>query len=136
MLDAALGRRPSITVFGSDYATPDGTCIRDYVHVSDLASAHVCALEALKAGRPSSAYNLGNGLGASVNEVIETAQRVTGLTIPVVRGERRPGDPPVLITDGTKVREELGWTPAITDLAQIIGTAWAWHQRQFPASRR
>jgi UDP-arabinose 4-epimerase len=135
VLDAALGRRPSITVFGSDYATPDGTCIRDYVHVSDLASAHVCALEALKAGRPSSAYNLGNGLGASVNEVIETAQRVTGLTIPVVRGERRPGDPPVLITDGTKVREELGWTPAITDLAQIIGTAWAWHQRQHPASR-
>ena len=92
-LDAAAGRRPNLTVFGSDYDTPDGTCIRDYIHVTDLAAAHICALEALKGGRPSAAYNLGNGLGASVQEVIETAQRVTGLPIPVVRGERRPGDP-------------------------------------------
>ena len=132
-LDAAAGRRPSLTVFGSDYDTPDGTCIRDYIHVTDLAAAHICALEALKGDRPSAAYNLGNGLGASVQEVIDTAQRVTGLPIPVVRGERRPGDPATLITDSSKAQQELGWVPAITDLGQIIATAWAWHQRQWPS---
>ena len=130
VLDAASGRRPSITVFGSDYDTPDGTCVRDYIHVADLASAHICALEALQRGSPSDAYNLGNGLGASVNEVIDVAQRVTGLTVPVVRGPRRAGDPAVLITDSSKARDELGWVPAISDLAHIVGTAWAWHQRQ------
>jgi UDP-arabinose 4-epimerase len=135
-LDAAAGRRPSLTVFGSDYDTPDGTCIRDYIHVTDLAAAHICALEALtKGGRPSAAYNLGNGLGASVNDVIETTQRVTGLSVPVVRGERRPGDPAVLITNSTKAHEELGWVPRITDLGEIIATAWAWHQRQWPSGR-
>jgi UDP-arabinose 4-epimerase len=134
-LDAAAGRRPSLTVFGSDYDTPDGTCIRDYIHVTDLAAAHICALEALtKSGRPSAAYNLGNGLGASVNEVIETTQRVTGLSVPVVHGARRPGDPAVLITNSTKARDELGWVPVITDLNEIIATAWAWHQR-LPPSR-
>jgi UDP-arabinose 4-epimerase len=132
-LDAAAGRRPNLTVFGSDYDTPDGTCVRDYIHVTDLAAAHICALEALKGGRPSAAYNLGNGLGASVQEVIDTAQRVTGVPIPVVRGERRPGDPGTLITDSSKAQQELGWIPAITDLSQIIGTAWAWHQRQWPS---
>lgn len=132
-LDAAAGRRPSLTVFGSDYDTPDGTCVRDYIHVTDLAGAHICALEALKGGRPSAAYNLGNGLGASVQEVIDTAERVTGLPIPVVRGERRPGDPATLITDSSKAQQELGWVPAITDLGQIIATAWAWHQRQRPS---
>jgi UDP-arabinose 4-epimerase len=132
-LDAATGRRPNLTVFGSDYDTPDGTCVRDYIHVTDLAAAHICALEALKGGRPSAAYNLGNGLGASVQQVIDTAERVTGLTIPVVRGERRPGDPATLITDSSKAQQELGWVPAITDLGQIIATAWAWHQRQWPS---
>jgi UDP-arabinose 4-epimerase len=132
-LDAAAGRRANLTIFGSDYDTPDGTCIRDYIHVTDLAAAHICALEALtKGGRPSGAYNLGNGLGASVSEVIETTQRVTGLSIPIVRGTRRPGDPAVLITDSSKARDKLGWVPAITDLAEIISTAWAWHQRQWP----
>jgi len=132
-LDAATGRRPHLTVFGSDYDTPDGTCVRDYIHVTDLAAAHVCALEALKGGLASSAYNLGNGLGASVQEVIDTAERVTGLPIPVVRGQRRPGDPATLITDSSKAQQELGWVPAITDLGQIIATAWAWHQRQWPS---
>jgi UDP-arabinose 4-epimerase len=131
-LDAAAGRRPNLTVFGSDYDTPDGTCVRDYIHVTDLAAAHICALAALQAGRPSAAYNLGNGLGASVQEVIETTERVTGLPIAVVRGQRRPGDPAKLITDSRKAHEELGWIPAITDLSQIIATAWAWHQRQWP----
>jgi UDP-glucose-4-epimerase GalE len=132
-LDAAAGRRPNLTVFGSDYDTADGTCIRDYIHVTDLAAAHICALEALtKGGRPSAAYNLGNGLGVSVNDVIETTQRVTGLSVPVVRGARRPGDPAVLITNSTKAREELGWVPRITDLGEIIATAWCWHQRQWP----
>jgi UDP-arabinose 4-epimerase len=132
-LDAAAGRRPSLTVFGSDYDTPDGTCVRDYIHVTDLAAAHICALGALKGGRASAAYNLGNGLGASVNEVIQTAERITGLPIPVVRGGRRPGDPAKLITDSSKAHAELGWVPAITDLGQIIATAWAWHQRQWPS---
>jgi UDP-arabinose 4-epimerase len=132
-LDAAAGRRPNLTVFGSDYDTPDGTCVRDYIHVTDLAAAHICALEALRGGRASAAYNLGNGLGASVNEVIQTTERVTGLPIPLVRGERRPGDPAKLITDSSKAHQELGWVPAITDLGQIIGTAWAWHQRQWPS---
>jgi UDP-arabinose 4-epimerase len=132
-LDAAAGRRANLTIFGSDYDTPDGTCIRDYIHVTDLAAAHICALEALtKGGRPSGAYNLGNGLGASVNEVIETTQRVTGLPVPIVRGARRPGDPAALITDSTKARDELGWVPVITDLNEIIATAWAWHQRRAP----
>jgi len=132
-LDAAAGRRANLTIFGSDYDTPDGTCIRDYIHVTDLAAAHICALETLtKDGRLSAAYNLGNGLGASVSDVIEATQRVTGLAVPVVRGARRPGDPAVLITDSTKARDELGWVPGITDLSEIIATAWAWHQRQWP----
>ena len=132
VLDAASGRRPNITVFGSDYDTPDGTCIRDYIHVTDLASAHICALEALKQGSRSGAYNLGNGLGCSVNEVIEVVQRVTGLTVPMLQGPRRAGDPATLITDASKARDELAWRPAIPDLASIIGTACAWHQRQWP----
>jgi UDP-arabinose 4-epimerase len=136
VLDAASGRRASITVFGSDYETQDGTCVRDYIHVSDLASAHVCALEALKRDVPSGAYNLGNGLGSSVKEVIETVQRITGLSVPVLQGPRRAGDPAVLVTDASKARDELGWVPTMADLAEIIGTAWAWHQRQWPSGRR
>jgi UDP-arabinose 4-epimerase len=127
VLDAASGRRPGITVHGSDYETPDGTCVRDYVHVSDLASAHVLALEASLQGRPSSAYNLGNGHGASVAEVIETARRVTGASIPVTWGPRRTGDSPIVTTNAAKARLELGWRPQITDLAEIIASAWAWH---------
>ena len=136
VLDAASGRRASITVFGSDYETQDGSCVRDYIHVSDLASAHVCALEALKRGVPSGAYNLGNGLGSSVKEVIETVQHITGLSVSVLQGPRRAGDPAVLVTDASKARDELGWVPKMADLAEIIGTAWAWHQRQWPPGRR
>ncbi len=128
VLDAALGRRPHITIFGADYPTPDGTCIRDYIHVSDLADAHVKALQALEGGAPSSAYNLGNGRGFSVREVIDTAERVTGLEVPTKRGDRRPGDPARLVSDASKARHDLGWEPQIARLDQIIRSAWAWHQ--------
>ncbi len=129
VLDAASGRRPSVTVFGTDYDTPDGTCIRDYIHVSDLAEAHVKALDALWGGAPSSIYNLGNGNGFSVHEVIAAAQKVTGLTVPTAAGARRLGDPARLLSDATKARTELGWQPKIDDLAAMVSTAWAWHQR-------
>jgi UDP-arabinose 4-epimerase len=129
VLDAASGRRKNVTVLGSNYETPDGTCIRDYVHVSDLAAAHVKALEALGGGAASGAYNLGNGNGFSVREVIKIATHVTGLDIPTVIGARRSGDPAVLVSDASRARDELGWQPQVTDLARIIGTAWAWHQR-------
>ena len=138
VLDAASGRSPEITIFGTDYETDDGTCVRDYVHVVDLAAAHVCALEALQAGASSGAFNLGNGRGFSVQEVVQAVERITGLTVPVRMGPRRPGDPAVLVADATKAREELGWAPAITELDEIVRTAWAWHQRgkTRPAARR
>ncbi len=129
VLDAASGRRGTITVFGTDYDTPDGTCLRDYIHVSDLADAHVKALEALRSGAPSGAYNLGNGRGFSVREVIAAAEKATGLRVPVTFGARRAGDPAQLIADATKAREALGWQPQITGLSEILSTAWAWHQR-------
>jgi len=129
VLDAAAGRRPAITVFGEDYDTPDGTCIRDYIHVTDLADAHVLALQALERGASSTAYNLGNGTGFSVREVIERAERVTGRSIPVEIGPRRDGDPPRLIGDARRIRHELGWTPRYADLDAILATAWRWHQR-------
>ena len=116
-------------MFGADYDTQDGTCIRDYIHVTDLADAHVKAIEALERGAGFEAYNLGIGQGFSVREVIETTQKVTGLEIPAVMGARRAGDPAVLISDAAKARAELGWQPRITNLARIVGTAWAWHQR-------
>jgi len=128
VLDAALGRRPEVTVFGDDYDTPDGTCIRDYIHVTDLADAHVLALRALEAGAPSTAYNLGNGQGFSVREVIDRARQVTGRNIPVVIGPRRPGDPPRLVGDATRAMQDLGWQPRYADLDRILETAWAWHQ--------
>ncbi len=128
VLDAASGRRPHITIFGTDYPTPDGTCIRDYIHVSDLADAHVKALQALEGGTESRAYNLGNGRGFSVREVIDTAERVTGLEVPTKKGERRPGDPARLVSDASKSRRELGWEPQLAGLDQIIRSAWAWHQ--------
>jgi UDP-arabinose 4-epimerase len=129
VLDAASGRRPHVTVFGTDYDTPDGTCIRDYIHVRDLADAHVIALQAIEGGAPSSAYNLGNGRGFSVREVIDAVKRVTGLKVPAIRGARRAGDPPVLVSDASKARATLGWQPRIPDLDEIVRTAWAWHQR-------
>ncbi|MFQ3674890.1 MAG: GDP-mannose 4,6-dehydratase, partial [Aggregatilineales bacterium] len=110
-----------------DYDTPDGTCIRDYIHVLDLADAHILALEALADGQ-SRVYNLGNGKGYSVLEVIETARQVTGHPIPVIRGERRAGDLPVLVADSTKIQRELGWKPEFGSLRVIIETAWKWHQ--------
>ena len=129
VLDAAAGKRPHITVFGTDYATPDGTCVRDYIHVSDLADAHVLALRALLEGAATTAYNLGNGQGFSVREVIDCAQRVTGREVPAVLGPRRAGDPPTLVGDATRIRRELGWSPRLADLDTIIATAWRWHTR-------
>ena len=129
VLDAVSGQRPHITIFGTDYPTPDGTCIRDYIHVSDLADAHVKALQALERGSPSDACNLGNGRGFSVREVIDTVEHVTGLSVPAKLGDRRPGDPARLISDASRARTELGWEPRIAELDQIIRSAWAWHQR-------
>ncbi|HSK39887.1 MAG TPA: UDP-glucose 4-epimerase GalE [Arenibaculum sp.] len=127
VLDAAAGRRPHIEIFGDDYPTPDGTCVRDYVHVCDLADAHIRVFDLLE--ERSCRYNLGNGTGYSVRQVIETAERVTGRTVPVRVGARRPGDPPVLIASSERIRTELGWQPRFPDLETIIGTAWEWRQR-------
>ena len=129
VLQAASGRRPHIAVYGRDYDTPDGTCIRDYIHVSDLCEAHWLALQSLCSGGPSQAYNLGNGLGFSVQEVIETAQRVTGRPIPVVEGARRPGDPARLVADATLARQRLGWQPRYASLDTIVAHAWGWEQK-------
>ena len=129
VLDAAIGKRPSITIFGDDYDTPDGTCIRDYIHVTDLADAHVKALKYLEQGGNTTKFNLGNGTGFSVKDVIDTAQKVTGRDIPVVIGKRRPGDPPRLVGDATRIRKELNWSPEYADLETIIDTAWRWHKR-------
>ena len=127
VLQAALGQREQITVFGTDYATPDGTCIRDYIHVTDLAQAHILALRTLLEGKPSNVYNLGNGSGYSVREVIEVARRVTGREIKVVEGERRPGDPAVLVASSERIKAELGWKPRYPELETIIESAWRWH---------
>jgi len=126
VLQVALGQRPAITVFGDDYPTRDGTCIRDYIHIIDLAQAHILALRALDEG--SRVYNLGNGQGFSVMEVIEAARAVTGHAIPHVMGERRPGDPAVLTADSRKIRAELGWTPRFPELRAIVDSAWRWHR--------
>lgn len=131
VLKVALGQREHLTIYGTDYDTPDGTCIRDYVHVLDLATAHILALEALQDGT-SRVYNLGSGTGYSVREVIETARKVTGHAIPVIEGERRPGDLPVLVADSTRIKQELGWSPEFDRLHTIIETAWNWH-RKHPA---
>lgn len=131
VLDAATGARPSISVFGTDYDTPDGTCIRDYIHVTDLAQAHVLALKGLldEAAMPL-AYNLGNGTGFSVANVIETCRQVTGRPIEVVLGDRRAGDPAVLVGDASRIRNDLGWSPEFAELEAIVETAWRWHNRQ------
>ena len=128
-LDAVSGGGPPLTVFGDDYATPDGTCIRDYVHVSDLADAHVLALDQILAGRVSIILNLGLGHGFSVREVIATIERVTGRSVPHVVGPRRLGEPPVLVARVDKAFELLEWKPRHTDLEAIVRTAWAWHNR-------
>jgi UDP-glucose 4-epimerase len=130
VLDVALGRRGQITIFGDDYPTPDGTCIRDYIHVEDLAHAHLLAFEAL-ATKEQLVYNLGNGTGFSVREVIESARRVTGHPIPVEIVPRRPGDPAVLIASSAKIGRELGWKPRHTSLDAIIESAWTWHQIRY-----
>jgi UDP-glucose 4-epimerase len=127
VLQVALGQREHVTIYGDDYDTPDGTCIRDYVHVMDLAEAHILALEALKDG-PSRVYNLGSGSGYSVKEVIETARRVTGHPIPAVIGPRRAGDLPRLVADSARIKAELGWQPEFDRLEVIIQTAWDWHR--------
>ncbi len=131
VLDAALGRRKHITIYGTDYDTPDGTCIRDYIHVTDLANAHVLGLKYLENGGESDVFNLGNGNGFSVREVIETARKVTGREIPVVEGARRAGDPAQLIGSAEKAKKMLGWNPKFNQLETIIATAWKWHQKRF-----
>ena len=130
MLDVALGRRPNIKVFGSDYPTPDGTCIRDFVHVGDLADAHILAFEALST-RPRLIYNLGNGKGFSVREVVDAARRVTGHPIPVIEEPRRPGDPAVLVASSQRIMKELGWKPQYSALDDIVRSAWVWHQQRY-----
>ncbi|TVR19969.1 MAG: UDP-glucose 4-epimerase GalE [Anaerolineaceae bacterium] len=127
-LKVALGQRDQISVFGDDYDTPDGTCIRDYVHVMDLAQAHILALEAIRDGQ-SRRYNLGSGRGFSVLEVIETCRAVTGHAIPAVMAERRAGDLPRLVADSTRIKSELGWSPQYDDLEAIVRTAWQWHSQ-------
>ncbi|WP_066426474.1 UDP-glucose 4-epimerase GalE [Anabaena sp. 4-3] len=127
VLLTALGKRKSISIFGTDYPTPDGTCIRDYIHVSDLADAHVLGLEYLLKGGDSEVFNLGNGQGFSVREVIAAAEQVTGLTIPTQECDRRPGDPPSLIGSGEKARKILGWQPQYPNIQDIVAHAWQWH---------
>ena len=127
VLQVPNGKRESVSIYGTDYDTPDGTCIRDYIHVTDLAKAHILAVEYLMKGGESNVFNLGNGVGYSVREVIETARRVTGHPIPAVEIPRRAGDPAKLVASGEKAREILGWKPEITELEDIIRSAWAWH---------
>ncbi len=126
VLQVALGQRADITIFGDDYPTPDGTCVRDYIHIADLAQAHLLALDALDRG--SRVYNLGNGQGFSVRQVIETARQITGHPIPARVGPRRAGDPATLVASSDRIRLELGWQPKYPRLAQIVETAWRWHK--------
>jgi UDP-glucose 4-epimerase len=128
VLDVAAGRRTNVKIFGTGYETPDGTCIRDYIHVNDLADAHILALNYLETGSPSASFNLGNGKGFSVREVIETAEKITGKKIHAVEADCRPGDPPILISSSQKARDVLKWTPKFDNLPTIIQTAWSWHK--------
>jgi UDP-glucose 4-epimerase len=124
-IDAALGRN-SFTIFGGDYPTDDGTCLRDYIHVTDLASAHVLALDALRAGADSSVYNLGNGRPTSVRDVVNAVARVTGQPVPCAMGSRRDGDPAILFASSDRIKRELGWRPKYEDIDVIVETAWRW----------
>lgn len=130
VLQTALGKRDRIAILGTDYPTPDGTCIRDYIHVGDLATAHLRGLEYLLKGQPTTAFNLGNGNGFSVREVIETARQVTDHPIPAVPQDRRPGDPPMLVGSCDRAKTVLGWQPQYPDLESIITHAWRWHQHR------
>ncbi|MBN9517141.1 UDP-glucose 4-epimerase GalE [bacterium] len=127
VFQAATGKRPHVGVFGTDYPTPDGTCVRDYVHVDDLATAHALALDKITPGA-ALRFNVGTGTGYSVREVIRTAEAVSGLKVPVVEGPRRAGDPAELVADATLIRKELGWVPRYPELRQILETAWNWHR--------
>jgi UDP-glucose 4-epimerase len=128
VLDAALGKRPHITVFGTDYPTEDGTCVRDYIHVNDLASAHVLAMNYLHDGGESTVFNLGSGNGFSVKAIIETAKEVTGIDILVEYGDRRAGDPGTLIASSDKIKSVLGWNPVFSNVKDVLKDAWGWHQ--------
>ncbi len=130
ILLTALGKRESVSIFGTDYPTADGTCIRDYIHVSDLALAHVQGLEYLLADNQSQVFNLGNGNGFSVREIIEAARQITGKKIEIVESDRRAGDPPVLVGSSAKARKILGWQPQYPDIKDIISHAWRWHQQR------
>ena len=127
VLATALGQREKLSLFGTDYPTRDGTCVRDYIHVEDLIDAHLLALEYLKAGHPSAAFNLGNGQGFTNREIIEAARRVTGCEIPVSEEGRRPGDPATLIASSEKAMQVLHWQPKHASIEDIIGSAWRWH---------
>jgi UDP-glucose 4-epimerase len=127
VLSAAAGQRSEVQIYGTDYSTPDGTAIRDYIHVEDLARAHVLALDSVRAGEHR-IYNLGNGMGFSVRQVIETARTVTGRDINAVVAPRRAGDPPILVASSQKIRDELGWIPQKPDIATMIADAWNWQQ--------
>ncbi len=127
VLEVALGKRPHLDIFGNDYDTPDGTCIRDYVHVCDIAEAHIKVLDVLD--KRSARYNVGTGSGYSVRQVVEAAERVIGQPIAVRMAPRRPGDPPVLVADGSRLRRETGWAPKLPDLESMIATAWEWRRR-------
>ncbi len=124
VLKVALGQKPHVEIFGTDYPTPDGTCVRDYIHIIDLAQAHMLGLKCEKSG----VFNLGSGDGYSVRQVVDAARQVTGHKIPVVESPRRPGDPPKLVADSTKIRETLGWTPRFDSMVSIIDSAWQWHR--------
>ena len=128
ILEAIQGKRDALTIFGTDYDTPDGTCIRDYVHVMDLVDAHVLGLNRLEQGKGSRVFNLGTGTGFSVREVIENAEGITGKEVPRIEGPRRPGDCTKLVSGSSRAEAELGWTPARSTLDQMIGDAWRWHQ--------
>jgi len=126
-IEAAVGKRGSLKVFGTDWDTHDGTCVRDYVHVMDLASAHLLAVRHLRSGGDSRKYNLGNGVGFSVREVLATVSSVVGRVVPFEDADRRPGDPAKLIAASDAIRRDWGWSPAVTSLAEIVGDAWRWH---------
>jgi UDP-glucose 4-epimerase len=130
ILDVALGRRESIKIYGSDYPTPDGTCVRDYIHVSDLADAHLLALQSLDK-QTRAIYNIGSGGGFTVRQVIDSVSRVTGKNIPVIEEPRRDGDPAVLVASSEKIKSELGWSPRYAQLDEIIASAWKWHQQRY-----